>query len=177
MKRIPLEKVRYAKKIVVANLPGMKSIIRVETARLVKWFHVLPATGDGDAMCLLIQQAPKWELIENIEKRIIAEESARYASQPAGVQSTGHPIQTMKATKISSYKGTTVYLTESYNIRVTRKTISERAGCGLRKNTSVCGWYAIDRNDPAGRPSHSGYGGIRDAMARLSKLTTAQAIA
>lgn len=79
MKRIPLEKVRYAKKFVVANLPGMKSIIRVETARLVKWFHVLPATSDGDAMCLLIQQSQKWELIENIEKRIIAEEAARYA--------------------------------------------------------------------------------------------------
>lgn len=79
MKRIPLAKLRYEKKIVVANLPGMKSIIRVETARLVKWFHVLPATGDGDAMCFLIQQAPKWELIKNIESRIIAEETARYA--------------------------------------------------------------------------------------------------
>ena len=78
MKRIPLEKVRYAKKLVVANLPGMKSIIRVETARLVKWFHVLPATGDRDAMCLLIQQAPKWERIETIQSRIIAEETARY---------------------------------------------------------------------------------------------------
>jgi hypothetical protein len=79
MKRIPLEKVRYAKKIVVATLPGMKSIIRVETARLVKWFHVIPATGDDDAMCLLIQQAPKWERIETIQSRIIAEEAARYA--------------------------------------------------------------------------------------------------
>jgi hypothetical protein len=57
----------------------MKSIIRVKTARLVKWFHVLAATGDGDAMCLLIRQAPKWELIENIEKRIIEEETARVA--------------------------------------------------------------------------------------------------
>ena len=80
MKRIPLEKIRYAKKIVVANLPEMKSIIRVENARLVKWFHVLPATGDGDAMCLMIQQAHKWELIESIESRIIAEEFARYAT-------------------------------------------------------------------------------------------------
>ena len=79
MKRIPLQKIRYAKKFVVANLPGMKSIIRVETARLVKWYHVMPATGDGDAMCLLIQQSPKWEMVENIESRIIAEETARYA--------------------------------------------------------------------------------------------------
>lgn len=80
MKRIPLASLRYTTRKTVADLGGMKSIIRVETARLVKWFHVLPATGDGDAMCLLIQQAPKWELIENIEKRIIAEESARYAT-------------------------------------------------------------------------------------------------
>jgi hypothetical protein len=79
MKRIPLASLRYSKPTVVASLPGMKSIIRVKTARLVKWFHVLAATGDGDAMCLLIRQAPKWELIENIEKRIIEEETARVA--------------------------------------------------------------------------------------------------
>jgi hypothetical protein len=78
-----------------------------------------------------------------------------------------------KPTKISSHKGTTVYLTNSYNIRVTRKTISERAGCGLRKNTSVCDWYAIDRADPVGGKSFSGYGGIRDAVAKLCKLATA----
>jgi hypothetical protein len=76
----------------------------------------------------------------------------------------------MKATKISSHKGTTVYLTDAHNIRVTRKTISERAGCGLRKNTIVCDWYAIDRADPVGGKSFSGYGGIRDAVAKLSKL-------
>jgi len=77
----------------------------------------------------------------------------------------------MKATKISSFKGTTVYLTERHSVRVTRKTISERAGCGLRKQTSVCDWYAIDRADPVGGQSFSGYGGIRDAVAKLSKLT------
>ena len=75
MKRIPLAKLRGSKQSVVANLPGMKSIVRVETARLVKWFLVLPDDG-RDSMCLLVQQAPKWELIENIEKRIIAEASA-----------------------------------------------------------------------------------------------------
>ncbi len=79
----------------------------------------------------------------------------------------------MKATKISSFKGTTVYLTDAYNIRVTRKTISERVGCGLRRNTSVCSWYAIDRADPVGGQSFSGYGGIRDAVAKLSKLAIA----
>lgn len=77
----------------------------------------------------------------------------------------------MKPTKISNYKGTTVYVTEAYNIRVTRKTISERAGCGLRKNTSVCDWHAIDRANPVQGKSFSGYGGIRDAIAKLSKLT------
>jgi hypothetical protein len=30
-------------------------------------------------MCLLIQQAPKWERIETIESRIIKDETARYA--------------------------------------------------------------------------------------------------
>jgi hypothetical protein len=79
MKRIPLANLRYENRFTVATLPAMKSIIRVETARLVKWFHVIPATGDGDAMCLLIQQLPKWEMIENIERRIIAEETSRYA--------------------------------------------------------------------------------------------------
>ncbi len=77
----------------------------------------------------------------------------------------------MKATKISSYKGTTVYLTDSYNIRVTRKTISERAGCGLRKTTSVCDWYAIDRADPVGGKSFSGYGGMRDAVSAIKNLS------
>ena len=80
------------------------------------------------------------------------------------------PTKNMKVTKINSYKGTTVYLTDAYNIRVTRKTISERAGCGLRKNTSVCDWYAIDRADPINNPSFSGYGGIRDAVKKLSAL-------
>jgi hypothetical protein len=79
MKRIPLANLRYENRFTVATLPAMKSIIRVETARLVKWFHVVPATGDDDAMCLLIQQAPKWERIETIEIRIIKDETARYA--------------------------------------------------------------------------------------------------
>jgi hypothetical protein len=79
MKRIPLANLRYENRFTVATLPAMKSIIRVETARLVKWFHVIPATGDDDAMCLLIQQAPKRERIETIQSRIIAEETARYA--------------------------------------------------------------------------------------------------
>lgn len=76
----------------------------------------------------------------------------------------------VKPIKISSCGSTTVYLTDAYNIRVTRKTISERAGCGLRNYTSVSDWYAIDRADPVGGKSFSGYGGIRDAVAKISKL-------
>ena len=82
MKRIPLANLRYENRFTVATLPAMKSIIRVETARLVKWFHVIPATSDDDAMCLLIQQTAittKRERIETIQSSIIAEEAARYA--------------------------------------------------------------------------------------------------
>jgi hypothetical protein len=84
-------------------------------------------------------------------------------SQPKAKADT----RTMKATKINSHKGTTVYTTETYNIRVTRKTISKRAGCGLRHNTSVCSWYAVNRADPIGSTPKSGYGGLRDALAKL----------
>jgi hypothetical protein len=73
----------------------------------------------------------------------------------------------MKATKISSHKGTTVYTTDHFHIRVTRKTISKRAGCGLRHHTSVCSWYAVNRADPINSISQSGYGGLRDALAKL----------
>jgi hypothetical protein len=135
------------------------------TARLVRFYIYHPATGLCDSI--------RKEECGSAKRNRLCPGSVRNAISNAE-SILGRPIA--KATKISSHRGTTVYLTDDYNIRVTRKTISERAGCGLRKNTSVCGWYAIDRNDPAGRPSHSGYGGIRDAMARLSKLTTAQAI-
>jgi len=79
MKRIPLAKLRYKNPVTVATLPGMKAIIRVDSARLVKWYLMIPAIGDGDAMCFLIQQAPLWELIHVVEAQLIAEETARYA--------------------------------------------------------------------------------------------------
>lgn len=79
----------------------------------------------------------------------------------------------MKATKISSYKGVSTYVTDSHSIRVERKTISERAGCGLRNYTSVASWYAVNRANPETERAISGYGGIRDAVAALSKLAIA----
>jgi len=76
----------------------------------------------------------------------------------------------MKPEKVSSYKGRTLYRVCGYSVSVTRKTISIRAGCGLRNHTSVSDWQAINIADPLGKPSFSGYGGIRDAVARLLKL-------
>jgi len=77
--RIPLQKLRYLKPQVVANLPGLKCIIRTETARLVKWYHVLPASGDGDSSCLLLLTMPKKNEKPCDQARLIAVEVARYA--------------------------------------------------------------------------------------------------
>ena len=76
--RIPLQKLRYLKPQVVANLPGLKSIIRVESARLVKWYHVLPASGDSDSACLLLHTIPKALENSTDQDRLIAAEVARY---------------------------------------------------------------------------------------------------
>jgi hypothetical protein len=171
-KSIPLEKLRGLEQRLVCKLPGLKSIIAVTTPRLIKWYLVLPAVGNGDARCIFLDQLKKthanFARLGKYESLIVREEKARLASH---VQ----PTTPAKATKISSYKGTTTYTTDAYSIRVTRKTISERAGCGLRNYTNVCTWYAIDRNDPINSPSFSGYGGIRDALAKLEKLNTTQA--
>lgn len=94
---------------------------------------------------------------------------AHFTAKPSAPD---QPIKKIKSTKISSHKGRTLYRVGPYSVSVTRKTISERVGCGLRKNTSVCDWYAIDRADPVGGKSFSGYGGIRDAVAKLNKLAT-----
>lgn len=78
----------------------------------------------------------------------------------------------MKPEKVSSYKGRTLYRVGGYSVSVTRKTISTRAGCGLRNHTSVSDWHAINIADPMGKPSFGGYGGIRDAVAKLIKSLT-----
>ena len=77
-----------------------------------------------------------------------------------------------KPNKINSFKGTTTYTMGDFNIRVTRKTISERVGCGRRSNISVSSWYAVDKSQIE-KPGISGYGGIRDAAAKLNQLATA----
>jgi hypothetical protein len=147
--------------IVIADLGGLRFLVAKGTARLVRFYIYHPATGICDSI--------RKEECGSAKRNRLCQGSIRNAISNAE-SILGHPI--VNATKISSHRGTTVYLTDDYNIRVTRKTISERAGCGLRKNTSVCSWYAIDRADPVGGKSFSGYGGIRDAVAKLSKLAT-----
>ena len=77
----------------------------------------------------------------------------------------------LKQIKISSARGRTLYNVGKWSVSVTRKTITTKRGCGLRNNTSVCDWYAIDRQDPVAGKSFSGYGGIRDAVAKLIKIS------
>ena len=76
----------------------------------------------------------------------------------------------VKAIKISTYKGRTLYRVGKYSVKVTRQTVSQRAGCGLRHHSSVVDWYAIDMENPVENPSYGGYGGIRDAVKKLSTL-------
>jgi len=75
----------------------------------------------------------------------------------------------LKQVKTSSARGRTLYRVGKWSVSVTRKTISERRGCGLRKTTSVSDWYAINMENPLGN-SHSGYGGIKDAVLKLNKI-------
>jgi len=75
-KPIPLTKLRNAKRVTIAKLKGMKSIIRVESARTLKWFLILPAVGNGDARCVLLHKCgntqPLWS-ISQCEPKILAE--------------------------------------------------------------------------------------------------------
>ncbi len=71
------ETFRYSEKETIAKLDGMKSIMRVTTPRKVEWWLVLPARGDSDAVCVLIQKSPKWEIIKNVEAKILAEYAER----------------------------------------------------------------------------------------------------
>jgi hypothetical protein len=65
---------------------GMKSIMRVETARTLQWWLVLPATGENDSPCILLHKCsntnPLWS-IQMCEPKIIAEETARAAARLA----------------------------------------------------------------------------------------------
>ena len=79
MNSIPLQKLRYEKQTTVAFLPRQKCIIRVETARLYKWYLVLPAVCDADARAILVRQSSKRGMFKNLEQRIIASETERAA--------------------------------------------------------------------------------------------------
>lgn len=52
----PLSHFRYMTRKFIANLDGRKSIMRVETPRKCEWYLVLPARGDGDAICVLLKK-------------------------------------------------------------------------------------------------------------------------
>jgi hypothetical protein len=78
-----LAKFRYANRQNVANI-GIKSIMRVETARTLQWWLVLPAIGESDSRCILLHKCsntqPLWS-ISQCEPKIIAEENARAAAR------------------------------------------------------------------------------------------------
>ena len=78
----------------------------------------------------------------------------------------------VKAIKINDYRGTSLYRYGKWTVTVTRKTVSERAGCGYRNTTTVTGWraHALNKLDPLSSPSLEGYGGIRNATKKLSTL-------
>jgi hypothetical protein len=72
------------------------------------------------------------------------------------------------AIKISEYGSTKLYRFGKWSVRVSRTTISEKAGCGLRYNTSITSWSAIDNENPTPEFNKSGHGGIRDAVKKLA---------
>ena len=78
----------------------------------------------------------------------------------------------VKAIKINDYRGTSIYRYGKWTVTISRKTVSERAGCGYRNTTTVTDWRAcaIDKQDPLNSPSLEGYGGIRDAVKKLTPL-------
>lgn len=55
----PLSKLRYASTKTLATLEGLKSIIEISTARKIEFWLVLPAVGNNDARCTLIQKISK----------------------------------------------------------------------------------------------------------------------
>ena len=80
-----LAKFRHANRHNIAKI-GMKSIMRVETARTLQWWLVLPAIGDNDCRCMLLHKCGTTNreyAIMTCEPKIIAEETARAASRVA----------------------------------------------------------------------------------------------
>lgn len=82
-----LAEFRHANRKTVATLPGMKSIMLVQTPRRIAFYLVLPAVGDNDARCILLEKhnprthgCTYWK---EVQERIIAEETARAAARLA----------------------------------------------------------------------------------------------
>jgi len=76
---------RHANRTNVAKI-GIKSIMRVETARTLQWWLVLPARGEDDCLCLLLHKCSKTNRLWSIqlcEPKIIAEEIDRAAARLA----------------------------------------------------------------------------------------------
>lgn len=80
MNPTPLAELQKFKPVTVAKLQGLKTIIRVETPRLLKWFLVVPATGHRDAVCVLLHKCsnvqPMWS-ISQCEPKILADYADR----------------------------------------------------------------------------------------------------
>lgn len=80
-----LAKFRHATRQNVAKI-GMKNIMRVETARTLQWWLVLPAIGENDSRCILLHKCSTTNReysIMTCEPKIIAEETARAAARIA----------------------------------------------------------------------------------------------
>lgn len=75
----PLAAFRTTTRQNVAKI-GMKSIMRVETARTLQWWLVLPAIRESDSPCILLHKCSttnREHSIATCEPKIIAEETAR----------------------------------------------------------------------------------------------------
>lgn len=105
----------------------------------------------------------------DLDRDATAEDAERAANLAEAVAAAAP----LKAEKIDDYRGTKTYRYGRYLVTVTRTTHSTRAGCGLRNRQTLTGWHAIDRTTHNHADSRSGYGGIRDAAAALTK-TAAQ---
>ena len=86
MKTIYLASLRHMNGETVSRM-GMKSIIRVSTPRIVSWYLVLPAVGDSDCKCMLLEKVKKthanFSAMTRIESGIISDEKARAAARLA----------------------------------------------------------------------------------------------
>ena len=76
-KSIPLSSLRYIEQVTIADLEGLKKIIRVGSPRLVKWYLVLPAVGNCDCRCIQIGAASRKTPWSYIQRGILRDYAAR----------------------------------------------------------------------------------------------------